>query len=435
MSQRLSASHHFMQAFTFNDGVMHADSVSLPSIADQFGTPTYVYSRTFIEHQWQSLNDAFGDYPHDIHYAVKANSNIAVLNVLARLGSGFDIVSAGELYRVLQAGGDASKVVFSGVAKSKSDIEYALNNEVGSLNVESTAELERINNVAREMGKTARIALRVNPDVDPQTHPYISTGLATAKFGISIDAALDVYQLANSMSNIQIHGVACHIGSQITSTSPFSDALDRVVDLVERLSELGIQIKQLDLGGGLGIRYDKEQPPTPQAYVAAMLDRLKMRGITLPIAIEPGRFIVGNAGVLLSRVEYLKTNTAGDQTTHFAIIDAGMNDLMRPSLYQAHHNITAVDANNEASKKGLVRHYNVVGPVCESADVLGALAIAEGDLIAIESAGAYSFVMASNYNSRPRIAEVMVDGDSAHLIKARETKTQLIDGESILPSK
>ena len=300
-----------MQAFTFNDGVMHAESVPLPSIAEEFGTPTYVYSRAFIEHQWRNLDDAFGDYPHDIHYAVKANSNIAVLNVLAQLGSGFDIVSAGELYRVLQAGGDASKIVFSGVAKSRSDIEYALNSGVGSLNIESTAELKRINSVALELGKTARIALRVNPDVDPQTHPYISTGLATAKFGISIDAALEVYQLANSMANIQVHGVACHIGSQITTTSPFSDALDRVIDLVERLAEHGIHIKQLDLGGGLGIRYANEQPPTPQAYVAAMLDTLKKRGITLPVAIEPGRYIVGNAGVLLSRVEYLKTNTAG----------------------------------------------------------------------------------------------------------------------------
>ncbi|HAU67925.1 MAG TPA: diaminopimelate decarboxylase [Gammaproteobacteria bacterium] len=427
-----------MQAFTFNDGVMHAESVPLPSIAEEFGTPTYVYSRAFIEHQWRNLDDAFGDYPHDIHYAVKANSNIAVLNVLAQLGSGFDIVSAGELYRVLQAGGDASKIVFSGVAKSRSDIEYALNSGVGSLNIESTAELKRINSVALELGKTARIALRVNPDVDPQTHPYISTGLATAKFGISIDAALEVYQLANSMANIQVHGVACHIGSQITTTSPFSDALDRVIDLVERLAEHGIHIKQLDLGGGLGIRYANEQPPTPQAYVAAMLDTLKKRGITLPVAIEPGRYIVGNAGVLLSRVEYLKTNTAGDKTTNFAIIDAGMNDLMRPSLYQAHHNITAVDANSEASSSRLLSHYEVVGPVCESADVLGsnrALAIGAGDLIAIESAGAYSFVMASNYNSRPRTAEVMVDGDCTHLIRARETMAQLIEGESTLPSK
>ncbi len=421
-----------MHAFTRSNGVLHAETTPLPSIAAQFGTPTYVYSRAFIEQQWRSLDEAFGDYPHHIHYAVKANSNIAILDVLAQLGSGFDIVSGGELYRVLRAGGDPSKVVFSGVAKSAIDIEYALNSGVGSINIESNAELERVQLIAQRLQTTARIALRVNPDVDPQTHPYISTGLATAKFGIPINAALEVYQQAARMSHIEVVGVACHIGSQITKTTPFADALDRVIDLVEVLASHGIPIQQLDLGGGLGIRYDAEQPPAPQDYVSAMLDTLKERGINLPVAIEPGRFIVGNAGLLLSRVEYLKTNLDGEHTKHFAIIDAGMNDLLRPALYSAFHNIVPVIDSSSATPQ----HYNVVGPVCETADVLGAnrkLALAADDLVAIESAGAYGFVMASNYNSRPKAAEVMVDGDTCHLIRARETMQQLTDGESMLP--
>ncbi len=420
-----------MSAFTRKNGVLHCEDVSLISIAAEYGSPTYVYSKAFVESQWHSLNEAFETHPHQIHYAVKANSNIAILSVLARLGSGFDIVSGGELFRVLKAGGDPTKVVFSGVAKSEDDIEYALNSGVGSLNIESTAELLRIQDVAQRLNKTARIALRVNPDVDPQTHPYISTGLATAKFGIPIDAAHQVYKTAAGLSHIEIFGVACHIGSQITSTSPFSDALERVIDLVEALASDGIHIQQLDLGGGLGIRYDDEEPPTPSAYVQAMLDTLKLRGVDLPVAIEPGRFIVGNAGVLLSSVEYLKTNSAQGSTKNFAIIDAGMNDLMRPSLYQAHHDIRPVVESSVAKAV-----YDVVGPVCETADVLGfdrSLSLSAGDLIAIDSAGAYSFVMASNYNSRPRAAEVMVDGDKAYLIRERETLEQLIQGEHTLP--
>ena len=418
-----------MNPFTFKDGRMYAEDVAVHDIAEQYGTPLFVYSRAALEHQWKLLDSAFGSHPHSICYAVKANSNIAVLNVLARLGSGFDIVSEGELRRVLLAGGEADNVVFSGVAKSKQELRFAMQQGVRCINIESVAELDRVQSVASELQVTASIAFRVNPDVDPQTHPYISTGMDEAKFGVNMEAAFNAYQKAEQLPNIEIHSIACHIGSQITKTDPFSDALDRVLNLVERLADTGIKIKQLDLGGGLGINYQGETPPSADSYVKAMLDGIAKRGIHLPIAIEPGRFIAGNSGILLSRVEFLKQNA----TKRFAIVDAGMNDLLRPSLYQAHHDIVNTQARNDCE----ARTYDVVGPVCESADVLGydrELSLASGDLLAVKSCGAYGFVMAGNYNSRCRPAEVMVDGESCHLIRERETFEELTRGEHLLTS-
>jgi len=332
-----------MSFFDYHTGELCAEQVPLTKVADQVGTPCYVYSRAAFEHQWHSLDAAFGDYPHSIFYAVKANSNIAVLNILARLGSGFDIVSEGELRRVLLAGGCPSKVVFSGVAKSRKELEFAIAKGVRSINIESVAELNRVQDVAASLNATASIALRVNPDVDPETHPYISTGMEKAKFGISMDAAYEAYKRAAQMPNIEVHGVACHIGSQITKTSPFSDALSIVLDLVKRLASESIEIKQLDLGGGLGIDYQGESPPSAQTYVQAMLDGVKSHGVDLPIAIEPGRYIAGNSGVLLTEVEYLKSSTS----KNFAVVDAGMNDFLRPSLYQAYHEIVRVIETSE----------------------------------------------------------------------------------------
>jgi len=417
-----------MNFFPYKDGAMHAEDVPLREIAEQFGTPCYVYSRAAFEHQWRSLETAFGEHPHTICYAVKANSNIGVLNVLARLGSGFDIVSEGEFRRVIMAGGDAKKVVFSGVAKSWKELEFTIANNVGSINVESIAELSRVQDVAASLNKTVSIGLRVNPDVDPETHPYISTGMDKAKFGIAMDAAFDTYLKAAEMPNINVHSIACHIGSQITKTSPFSDALDRVLELVKRLSESGIEIKQLDLGGGLGIDYQGETPPTAQEYVQSMLDGIRAHGINLPIAIEPGRYIAGNSGVMLTTVEYLKHNASKS----FALVDAGMNDLLRPALYQAHHEIVNIDehSNGEAGT------YDIAGPVCESADVLGSdreLTTQSGDVLAVKSAGAYSFVMAGNYNSRTKPPELMVDGDQVHIVRRRETVEELVNGEAVLP--
>lgn len=417
--------------FEYKSGELHAEQTSLSKIAASVGTPCYVYSRAAFEQQWNTLNDAFGDYPHTICYAVKANSNIAVLNVLARLGSGFDIVSEGELRRVLAAGGDPEKVVFSGVAKSVSELEFAIGQGVRSINIESVAELERVQHVAASLNATASIAFRVNPDVDPETHPYISTGMDKAKFGVPMEAAFSAYQRAAELPNIEIHGIACHIGSQITKTSPFSDSLKIVLDMVKRLAQEGIQIKQLDLGGGLGIDYQGETPPTAHEYVQAMLNGVTAAGIDLPIAIEPGRYIAGNSGVLLTKVEYLKHN----DSRNFAIVDAGMNDLMRPSLYQAFHNIVPV-SEGAAKDQGKQQVFDVVGPVCESADVLGydrSLTTKADDLLAVLSAGAYSFSMACNYNSRLRPAEVMVDGDTAHVIRQREDYDDLVKGESLLP--
>lgn len=417
-----------MTHFTYQAGELCAEQLPLASIAEAIGTPCYVYSRAAFESQWRSLSDAFGDYPHTICYAVKANSNLAVLNLLARLGSGFDIVSEGEFRRVLKAGGDPQKVVFSGVAKSESELKFAIANDIGSINIESLAELERVQSVAAALDKVVRLAFRVNPDVDPETHPYISTGMENAKFGVSMSMALDAYRRAAQMPNLQIHGIACHIGSQIVKTSPFSDALDIVLSLVKQLAAENINIQQLDLGGGLGIDYQGERPPSAQQYVDAMLDGLQQHDISLPISIEPGRYIAGNSGVLLSRIEYLKHNSS----KNFAIVDAGMNDLLRPSLYQAFHQIKPVKQNSKADKA----NYDVVGPVCESADVLGyarELRVQAGDLLAVCSAGAYAFAMAGNYNSRPRPAEIMVDGDQMHIVRRRETQEELFQGEAILP--
>ena len=416
-----------MSFFEYRDGQLCAEQVNLSSIANEFGTPCYVYSRAAFESQWTELDSAFGEHPHTICYAVKANSNIAILNLLARLGSGFDIVSEGELRRVLKAGGDPSKVVFSGVAKSEKELTFAIQNNVRSINIESVAELTRVQKVAESLNTTASIAFRVNPNVDPETHPYISTGMDKAKFGVTMEAAFEAYQLANSMSHIDVHGIACHIGSQITKTSPFSDALEIVLDMVKRLKALDIEIKQLDLGGGLGIDYQGETPPSALEYVQSMLNGIKAHGIDLPIAIEPGRYIAGNSGVLLTTVEFIKHN----ETKNFAIVDAGMNDLMRPSLYQAFHQIKPLEQTSSA-KEYL---FDVVGPVCESADVLGYdrhLALEAGDLLAVCSAGAYGFVMANNYNTRLRPAEILVDGQQTHVIRARETYEQLLDNEALI---
>jgi len=370
-----------MSFFNYHAGELRAEQVSLSSLAEQIGTPCYVYSRAAFEQQWKTLDEAFGDHPHTICYAVKANSNIAVLDVLARLGSGFDIVSEGELRRVLMAGGDPSKIVFSGVAKTKAELRFAIQNNVRSINIESVAELDRVQEVAAQNNAVASIAFRVNPDVDPETHPYISTGMDKAKFGVTMEAAFEAYKKAAQMPNIEVHGIACHIGSQITKTSPFTDALAIVLKLVKRLADEGIEIKQLDLGGGLGIDYEGETPPSATEYVQGMLNGIQAHEIDLPITIEPGRYVAGNSGVLLTRVEFLKHNASKS----FAIVDAGMNDLLRPSLYQAFHDIVPVKEHPSAQE----RLFDVVGPVCESADVLGynrTLKTAAGDLLAVCSA-------------------------------------------------
>lgn len=415
-----------MSVFTHRNGVMHAENVALSDIAAHHGTPTYVYSRNALEQQWKSLNDAFGEHPHLICFAVKANSNIAVLNVLAQLGSGFDIVSGGELQRVLAAGGLAEKTVFSGVAKSSEDIRMALQAGVRCLNIESRSELDRIQAIAKELDVIAPIGVRVNPDVDAKTHPYIATGLETAKFGLTQEAAIDAFQAAASMSHVRVHSMACHIGSQITELSPFTDSVTRLAAMVKELLTLGIELKQLDLGGGLGIDYQGETPPSAEDYAGTLISTLADHGIDLPIAIEPGRYIAGNAGVLLTTVEYLKPTNS----KNFAIVDAGMNDIMRPSLYQAFHQIESVQQGDADPKQ-----WEVVGPVCESSDVLGSqrtLSINEGDLLAIKSAGAYCFTMASNYNSRPRAAEVMVDDSSHKVIRQRESYTELYASETLI---
>jgi len=418
-----------MSSFEYRQGQLFAEQTPLSTVAKTYGTPCYVYSRAAFEEKWTALDNAFGDYPHTICYAVKANSNIAVLNLLARLGSGFDIVSAGELQRVLKAGGDPTKVVFSGVAKSKKELAYAMSNNVRSINIESDAELDRVQEVAESLGVTASIAFRVNPDVDPETHPYISTGMDKAKFGVTMETAFNAYKRAATLPNIEVHGIACHIGSQITKASPFSDALEIVLNMVKRLDSEGIKIKQLDLGGGLGIDYQGETPPSAEEYVSNMVNSVKAHGVDLPIAIEPGRYIAGNSGVMLTEVEFIKHNA----TKNFAIVDAGMNDLLRPSLYQAFHQIKPVKENTSSTTS----LYDVVGPVCESACVLGYdrdLAVEAGDLLAVMSAGAYSFSMANNYNSRCRPPEIMIDRDEAHLIREREDFDQLINGEYLLPS-
>ncbi|WP_339411516.1 diaminopimelate decarboxylase [Pseudomonas sp. EA_35y_Pfl2_R5] len=414
-----------MNAFNYRDGALFAEGVALSAIAQRFGTPTYVYSRAHIEAQYRAYADALQGMPHLVCFAVKANSNIGVLNVLARLGAGFDIVSRGELERVLSAGGEPSKIVFSGVGKSRDDMRRALEVGVHCFNVESTDELERLQLVAAELGKTAAISLRVNPDVDAGTHPYISTGLKENKFGIDIEQAPAVYARAAALPNLQIVGVDCHIGSQLTSLPPFLDALDRLLALIDQLAADGIRIKHLDLGGGLGVQYRDEQPPLAGDYIKAVRERIAGRDLAL--VFEPGRSIVANAGVLLTQVEYLKHTEYKD----FAIVDAAMNDLIRPALYQAWMEVAAVQPRDSAT-----RNYDIVGPICETGDFLAKdrqLALAEGDLLAVRSAGAYGFVMSSNYNTRGRAAEVMVDGDQAFEVRRRETLSELFAGESCLP--
>jgi diaminopimelate decarboxylase len=414
-----------MDAFNYRDGELFAEGVALSAIAERFGTPTYVYSRAHIEAQYRAYADALSGMPHLVCFAVKANSNLGVLNVLARLGSGFDIVSRGELERVLAAGGQADKIVFSGVGKTRDDMRRALEVGVHCFNVESTDELERLQIVAAEMGVRAPVSLRVNPDVDAGTHPYISTGLKENKFGIAIADAEDVYIRAAQLPNLEVVGVDCHIGSQLTTLEPFIDALDRLLALVDRLGDCGILLRHIDLGGGLGVRYRDEEPPLASDYIKAVRERLDGRDLSL--VFEPGRFIVANAGVLLTQVEYLKHTAHKD----FAIVDAAMNDLIRPALYQAWMDVTAVRPRETEA-----RTYDIVGPICETGDFLAKgreLALAEGDLLAVHSAGAYGFVMSSNYNTRGRAAEVLVDGAQAFEVRRRETVAELFAGESLLP--
>ena len=416
-----------MDHFNYSSGRLFAEGVELAEIAGEQGTPCYVYSRATLERHWHVFDQALSGHPHLICYAVKANSSLAVLQVLAGLGSGFDIVSAGELQRVLSAGGDPARTVFSGVGKRADEMRFALETGIRCFNVESDAELERLNAVAADSGMIAPVSLRVNPDIDAGTHPYISTGLRDNKFGIEVESALDTYRRAAELSHINVTGIDCHIGSQITEAAPFTDALERVLGLVDRLQDEGITLAHIDMGGGLGIPYAAaETPPLPDSYARALLEKLS--GRSMELVLEPGRAIAGNAGVLLTRVEYLK------HTAHrnFAIVDAAMNDLQRPALYGAWHEIMQLQP-----RFGVSQLYDIVGPVCETGDFLGKsrlLALAESDLLAVRAAGAYGFTMSSNYNSRPRAAEVMVDGEQVHVIRARETIDDLLRGEHLLPT-
>ena len=416
-----------MDAFQYRDNQLFAEDIAVAEIARRHGTPSYVYSRAALEHNLLAYEKALTGSRHLTCFAVKANSNLAVLNVLARLGAGFDIVSGGELERVLQAGGDPAKVIFSGLGKTENEIARALALGILCFNIESEPELDRINAVAARVGRRAPISLRVNPDVDAGTHPYISTGMKENKFGIAIDGAVAVYQRAAQMSHIEVVGVDCHIGSQLTTIAPYLDAIDRVLLLVDRLAALGIAIRHFDMGGGLGVCYRDEQPPAPSELIQAVLGKLAGRNLTL--CLEPGRSICANAGLFVTKVEYLKL------TPHknFAIVDGAMNDLLRPALYGAWQNIVPVHRSAEGVLTS--RSYDVVGPVCESADFLGkdrALAIAQGDLLAVRSAGAYGFVMSSNYNTRNRAAEIMVDGDTATVVRKRETLEYQLALESVL---
>ncbi|HHF5803671.1 TPA: diaminopimelate decarboxylase [Haemophilus influenzae] len=415
-----------MNFFQYKHNKLYAEDMPVQQLAEQFGTPLYVYSRSTLERHWHAFDSAFGKRPHLICFAVKSCSNIGVLNIMAKLGSGFDIVSQGELERVLAAGGDASKVVFSGVAKSREEIMRALEVGIRCFNVESVSELKHINQIAGEMGKIAPISLRVNPDVDAHTHPYISTGLKENKFGVSVNEAREVYKLASTLPNIKITGMDCHIGSQLTELQPFLDATDRLIVLMEQLKEDGITLKHLDLGGGLGVTYTDETPPHPSDYANTLLEKLKNYP-ELEIILEPGRAISANAGILVAKVQYLKSN----ESRNFAITDTGMNDMIRPALYEAYMNIIEIDRTLEREKA----IYDVVGPVCETSDFLGKqreLSIAEGDYIAQCSAGAYGASMSSNYNSRPRTAEVLVDRDKSYLIRRRETLQELWALESTI---
>ena len=415
-----------MTEFNFTNRQLYVESCSTSALVAEFGTPLYVYSRTQLEHNWQAFNRHL-PAPHRACYAVKANSNLAVLQVLARLGAGFDVVSGGEIARVLRAGGRADSIVFSGVAKSHDEIRYALEVGILQFNVESLAELERINDIALAMNKVAPISLRVNPDVDAKTHPYIATGLETNKFGIPMRDAVAAFERAAALSNLKVIGVDCHIGSQLTELAPFLDAMDRMLQLVDELAAIGINLTHLDMGGGLGVRYDAEQPPAVDAYIQAMLAKLEHYP-ELALYLEPGRAIVANAGILLTRVEYMK---ASDKK-HFVIVDAGMNDMLRPSLYQAFHRI---ENTRESAGPTLDKPADVVGPVCETGDFLGQdreLAAQEGDVLAVFGAGAYGFAMSSNYNTRVRPAEVMVEGSSSYLVRQRERLEELWQHERLL---
>ncbi len=415
-----------MTAFDYRNGELHAEGVALSAIAAEYDTPCFVYSRSAIEQAYQAWDSALEGVPHLVCFAVKANSNLAVLNLLARKGAGFDIVSGGELERVLAAGGEPSRIVFSGLGKTAAEMRRALEIGIHCFNVESAAELERLQQVAAELNIKAPISLRVNPDVDAKTHPYISTGLKENKFGIDIARAPEVYRRAAELSHIDICGVDCHIGSQLTDDTPFIDALQRLLQLIDGLAAEGIHIRHLDLGGGLGVTYRDETPPTPGAYLAKVREALADRDLTL--LFEPGRSIVANAGVMLTRVNLLKPT----EHKNFAIIDGAMNDLIRPALYSAWMGIDAVKPRSDAD----MLSWDIVGPVCETGDFLGKdreLALAEGDLLAVRSAGAYGFVMSSNYNTRPRAAEVLVDGEQTHLVRRRETVAELLAGERLLP--
>ena len=409
-----------------NNGDLFMENIALNDIADQFGTPCYVYSKRAIELNYSAYVAALGDYPHLVCYAVKSNSNIAVLQTLAALGAGFDIVSIGELERVLMAGGDPSKVVFSGLAKTADEMNRALEVGIHCFNVESESELVLLNATAASLSVNAPVSIRVNPDVDAKTHPYISTGLKEDKFGIDIDQALGVYERAAQMDNIDLIGVDCHIGSQLTEVKPFLDAMARLLILVDQLTERDIPLAHIDIGGGLGVRYQNEQTLSVGDYMAELLPLLAQRNETL--ILEPGRSITANAGVLLTRVQYLKSN----DHKNFAIVNAAMNDMLRPSLYQAWMDIQPISTHSDSEEKV----YDVVGPVCESGDFLGkdrTLSISEGDYLCLFSAGSYGFVMSSNYNSRPRVAEIMVAGEQVHLIRQRETLRDLVRGEQLLP--
>lgn len=413
-----------MNFFSYQHNVLHVENVSLQNLAETFSTPCYVYSKNALKEAYQQFSQGFAGSNHLVCFAVKANPSLAILNLFAKLGSGFDIVSGGELARVLAAGGDPKKVVFSGVGKTKAEMQAALEAGIFCFNVESASELTRLNQVAGEMGKKAPVSLRVNPNVDAKTHPYISTGLKNNKFGVAYEEALPLYLNAAAMPNIEIHGVDCHIGSQITELSPFLDAFDRVLALVDALQENGITIEHIDLGGGIGICYQDEAPPAFNDYAKAMLQKLGTRKVKL--VFEPGRALVGNAGILLTKVEYLKHTEA----KNFAIVDAAMNDLMRPALYEAFHDIKNVQVSQQAEK----HIYDIVGPVCESGDFLGrdrTLALSEGDVLTIMSAGAYGMSMSSNYNTRPRAAEVMVEGENVQLIRRREEVNELFSNEII----
>ncbi len=412
--------------FSYNNQILHAESVALTDLVESYGSPIYVYSRTDIENNWQEFDQAFGLHPHLVCYAVKANPNLAVLNVLAKIGAGFDIVSIGELERVLEAGGEAHKCVFSGVAKTAVEIRRALEVGVRCFNIESASELNKIESIAQSIGKQAPISIRVNPDVDAKTHPYISTGLKENKFGVDIDEALGLYQKAQDSKYLSVCGIDCHIGSQITEVSPFLDALDKVLILFEQLKKQDISISHLDLGGGVGIDYAGEQTIDIQNYINAIISKVGAMG-EIEIIIEPGRAVVGNAGVFITKVEYLKQNS----THAFAIVDGAMNDLLRPSFYNAYHRVLTVDKN----AIGIQSKWDIVGPVCETGDFLAKgrnLSLTEGDYLAVMSAGAYGFTMSSNYNSRTRVAEVMVSGNTHQLVRERESVQDLFAKEYLI---